>query len=133
MTYVSHATMGSKPMKPSAAQSMGSKSMKPTASAKPMPATAASAPTVAAASATTVAAASATTATPSGECRDVRHQAERANRNARCQNSYCFLLHGAFPNRTTKSHLCSQRSRTDLTNLTLFAAASFEMAKSRFH
>jgi hypothetical protein len=68
---------------------MGSKRMNPTASA--------TTPTVAAASAT-----AASTATLSGECRDVRHHAERANRDARSQNSYCFLLHGAFPNRSSK-------------------------------
>jgi hypothetical protein len=60
---------------------MGSKRMNPTASA----------------TTPTAAAASATTATLSGECRDIRHHAERANRNARCQNSYCFLLHGGSP------------------------------------
>jgi hypothetical protein len=35
--------------------------------------------------------------TPAGDCRSVRDDAKRANRNARCQNTYCFLLHGAFP------------------------------------
>jgi hypothetical protein len=77
MTRVSPATMGSKRMNPTAS---------------------ATTPTVAAASAT-----AASTATLSGECRDVRHHAERANRNARSQNSYCFLLHGAFPNRSSKT------------------------------
>jgi hypothetical protein len=36
-------------------------------------------------------------ATPMGECRDVRHDAKRAHRNARCQNAYSFLLHGVLP------------------------------------
>jgi hypothetical protein len=37
-------------------------------------------------------------ATPAGDCGSVRDNAKRANRNARCQNTYCFLLHGAFLN-----------------------------------
>jgi hypothetical protein len=32
-----------------------------------------------------------------GDCRNVSHDAKRANRNARCQNAYRFLLHDAFP------------------------------------
>jgi hypothetical protein len=36
--------------------------------------------------------------TPAGDCRSVRDDAKRANRNGRCQNAYCFLLHGAFLN-----------------------------------
>jgi hypothetical protein len=36
----------------------------------------------------------AASATPSGDRRDVRHDAERANRNARRENSYHFLVHG---------------------------------------
>jgi len=74
-----------KPMKPAAAESMGSKPVKSTASSKPMSAPAAKSMTTA------------TTATPSGKCRDVRHDAKRAHRNARRQNSYRSLLHGAFP------------------------------------
>jgi hypothetical protein len=90
MTHVSHATMSSKPVKPTAS----AKSMKTTAPTKAVPAPAAKPmPTPAA------------TTAPSGECRDVRHHAERANRDARYQNSYCFLPHGAFPNRTSKSPL----------------------------
>ncbi len=34
---------------------------------------------------------------PTGDCRDVRDEAKRANSNARCKNTYCFLLHDAFP------------------------------------
>jgi hypothetical protein len=41
-------------------------------------------------------------ATPMGECRAVRHDAKRANRNARCQNTYC-LPYGAFPTRSSKT------------------------------
>jgi hypothetical protein len=94
----------------------------PTPTAKPMPTpTAKSMPTP-----------TATTATPSGECRDVRHHAERANRNARGQNSYCFFPHGTFPTRSSKALRCSQRSRADATDITV-VAASFEMAKSKFH
>jgi hypothetical protein len=59
-------------------------------------ASAASAPTVAAASATT-------TATLSGECRDVRHHAERAHRDTCRQNAYRSLLHGTFPTRSSKA------------------------------
>ncbi len=55
---------------------------------------------------TTTAMAAATTAmaaaTPMGECRDVRHDAKRAHRNAYRQNSYRFLPHGAFPTRSSK-------------------------------
>jgi hypothetical protein len=36
-----------------------------------------------------------------GDCRNVRLDAKRANRNARCQKAYYFLLHDAFP--TSKS------------------------------
>lgn len=36
----------------------------------------------------------AASATPSGDRRDVRHDAERANRNARRENSYHFPVHG---------------------------------------
>jgi hypothetical protein len=74
----------------------------------------------------------ATTATLSGECRDVRHDAKRANRNACRQNSYCFLPHGAFPNRSLKPS-AARDARADLTDLTVVVAASFEMAKSKFH
>ena len=94
---MTHATMSSKPMKTTAAtQSMGSEPVKPTASAKSMgskPAPSAK-PMPAAATNSTAAAPA---ATPSSECRDVRHHAERTNRNARCQNSYSFLFHDAFP------------------------------------
>jgi hypothetical protein len=83
MTDVSPATVGSKPMKPT------SKSVKPTASA----------PTAA-----KVITATAATAEPSGECRAIHYDAERAHRNARCQNAYCFLLpHGALPTRSSKT------------------------------
>ena len=76
MTHVGPATMGGKPMKPTASAVKAGKSMKPTA------------PAVKATS----------TATPSGKCRGFRHDAKRAHRNARRQNSYHFLLHGAFHN-----------------------------------
>jgi hypothetical protein len=45
---------------------------------------------------TTVTTTAMAAATTMGECRDVRHDAKRAHRNAHRQNSYCFL-HGASP------------------------------------
>jgi hypothetical protein len=82
------------------------KSMEPTTSAvKPTtttPAVKATALAVKATATTPMPAASTPTTMPAtatpGECRAVRHDAKRANRNARCQNTYCFLLHGAFLN-----------------------------------
>jgi hypothetical protein len=46
--------------------------------------------------------ASATTTLP-GECRDVRHHAERAHRDTCRQNAYRSLLHGTFPTRSSKA------------------------------
>jgi hypothetical protein len=65
---------------------MGSKSMVPTESAMPATTTA---PAV-------KSAASTPTAMP-GDCRDVRHDAKRAHRDACRQNAYRSLLHGTFP------------------------------------
>jgi len=45
---------------------------------------------------TMAAAATAPTAMP-GDCRDVRHYAKRAHRNACGENAYRSLLHGTFP------------------------------------
>jgi hypothetical protein len=48
----------------------------------------------------------ATASTPTampGDCRDVRHDAKRAHRNARCQNAYRSLLHGTFPTGSSKT------------------------------
>ncbi len=104
MTEVGRATMGGKSMKPTAPAVKAGKST------TAMPATTPAAPTVkpskptastptpmpAASTPTTMPATAATT--PAGDCRSVRDDAKRANRNARCQNSYCFLLHGAFLN-----------------------------------
>jgi hypothetical protein len=84
MTKVGCAAVGGKPMKPTAP---AVKPSKPTATA--VKATASTAPAVKATAST------ATTATPC-DCRSVGDDAKRANRNARCQNTYCFLLHGAF-------------------------------------
>jgi hypothetical protein len=129
MTNVGQATMGSKRMNPTAsampAATPTAKPGKPTASAKPVP--------TPAAKSTPTPTPTATTATLSGERRDVRHHAERANRNARGQNTYCFLPHGTFPTRSSKALRCLQRSRADLTDLTVVAPASFEMAKSKYH
>jgi hypothetical protein len=64
--------------------------------------------------------------TPMGECRDVRHDAKRAHRNAHRQNSYCFL-HGASPIEVLKPSLAA-RAATDVTStshLTTISAASF--------
>jgi hypothetical protein len=78
------------------------KSMEPTTSAvKPttasaMKPTTASTVKAATASATMPATATAPTAM-TGDCRNVSYDAKRANRNARCQNAYRFLLHDAFP------------------------------------
>jgi hypothetical protein len=124
MTNVSRATKSMKPTEPAPTN------MPPTAAPTTMPAASTPATTPAASSTT---ATTATTATLSGECSDVRHHAERANRNARGQNAYRSLLHGTFPTRSSKALRCSQRSRAHLTDLTLVAAASFEMAKSKFH
>jgi hypothetical protein len=67
---------------------MGTKSMIPTASAakSSKPTTSAVIPT----------ASTAPTAMPS-DCRDVRHYAKRANRNAGRQNAYRSLLHRTSP------------------------------------
>jgi hypothetical protein len=80
---------------------MGSKSMVPTASAMPATTTA---PTV-------KSAASTPTAMP-GDCRDVRHDAKRAHRDARRQNAYRSLLHGTFPTRTSKVVGAAARATT---------------------
>jgi hypothetical protein len=128
MTHVSHATMSSKPVKPTAAatQSMGSEPVKPSASAEPVPAakstpTASAKPMPAAATKSTAAA----PATPSSECRDVRHHAERTNRNARCQNSYSFLFHDAFPVRSRQKVVASNAHKPTQPYLTIKPAKSF--------
>jgi len=48
------------------------------------------------------AATSASVAAP-GDCRSVRHDAKRANRNACRQNSYRSLRHGTLPTRNSKA------------------------------
>jgi hypothetical protein len=117
------------------AATMGCKTMEPAETA-PVPTTSAAVPT----------AAPTTPTVPTAFCdcrRDVRDDAKRAHGNARCQDTYCFLLHGAFPNhfllhgafpnQMSKSRLQLERSRADLTDLTVFAAASFPMTKPKFH
>jgi hypothetical protein len=73
--------------------------------------------------------ATASTATTPCDCRSVRDDAKRANRNARCQNSYCFSLHGAFPTRssTVGGGACEHRRHRHLhlTIVTIVSAASF--------
>jgi len=75
MTHVRPATMGGKPMKPAAS------AVKSSASA--VKATASTVTT--------------TSSVTTRDCRDVRHEAKRAHRDARCQNAYCFPRHGAYP------------------------------------
>ena len=88
---------------------MGSKSMKATA---PAVATTSAVPTTTSAMPTTSAVP--TTSTALCDRRSVRDDAKRANRNARCQNTYCFLVHGGFAQSTSKAS-GSQRSRADFT------------------
>jgi hypothetical protein len=67
--------------------------------------------------ATPVTTASVTTAsvtTAPGDCRGVRDDAKRANRNACRQNTYCSLLHGVFPQFRLLNSQGLQRSRADL-------------------
>jgi hypothetical protein len=91
MTNVSHATMGSKSMKPTT-------SAMPSAAPATVECSKPTAPAVKATAATPAAMSAAATSTPmSCECRDVRHEAKRAHRNTRRQNAYCLLLHDAFP------------------------------------
>ena len=110
---VRRVSMATPPMTNVRPATMGSKSMKATAP-------------VATTSATP------TTSTAFCDCRSVRDDAKRANRNARCQNTYCFLFHGGFAQSTSKAS-GSQRSRADLPNLTIADAASFSIGKSKFH
>ena len=88
MTKVGCAAVGGKPMKPTAT---AVKPSKPTATAVNP-----SKPT------TTAVKATASTATAPCDCRSVGDDAKRANRNARCQNTYC-LPHEAFPTRSSKT------------------------------
>ena len=74
MTHVRPATMGGKPMKPASAVKSSASAVKATAS-----------------TVTT------TSSVTTRDCRDVRHEAKRAHRDARCQNAYCFPRHGAYP------------------------------------
>jgi len=104
--------MGSKSMKPTASMRSAAstvkaaKSMEPTASAKSMkPTASAMKPTASTTPAVKPTASTAPTVKPTastptampGDCRNVSYDAKRANRNARCQNAYRFLLHDAFP------------------------------------
>ena len=120
-------SMATPPMTNVPAATMGSKSMKATATAV---ATTSAVPTTTSAMPTTSAVPTASTAFC--DCRSVRDDAKRANRNARCQNTYCFLFHGGFAQSTSKAS-GSQRSRADLPNLTIVDAASFGIGKPKFH
>ena len=92
MTHVGQATM--EPTMEPTAMPAAAPTVKPGAVKTTKP-TGMPAPTAMPAAATAMPAA-APTAMP-GNCRNVRHDAKRANRNARCQNAYYFLLHDAFP------------------------------------
>jgi hypothetical protein len=122
MTNVGQATMGSKPMVPTASAMPAAtptvKPSKPTATA--VPATTSTAPAV-------KATASTSTPTPFGKCRDIRHGAKRAHRNARGQNAYRSLLHGTFPTRRSKSsvRLHARAPHRSHLPLTVFARMSF--------
>jgi hypothetical protein len=88
MTHVGQATVGKSAAMPATASTVKS-------SSKP-----ATAVTTAPTSVTT--ATSASVAAP-GDCRSVRDDAKRANRNAGRQNSYRSLRHGTLPTRNSKA------------------------------
>jgi hypothetical protein len=97
---VSRKAMSAQPASAMPAATSAANSMEPTGSAmKPSKPTAA---TVKPSAATTSAVKPSASATPSGKCGDFRHDAKRAHCNARRQNSYHSLLHGAFPTRSSK-------------------------------
>ncbi len=70
-------------------------------------------PAVPTTSAVSTPSAESTSSTAFCDCRDVRHDAKRAHRNARCQDTYSFLRHGAFPN--LKSRPTTFGSRSEVT------------------
>jgi hypothetical protein len=122
---MANATMSGKPMVSTAsAMPAATPAMKPGKSTAPaVKATASTAPAVKATASTPTAmppAAAATTPMPAGDCRDVRDEAKRANRNARCQNAY-RPLHGALSLIEVGSNA---REPTHL-NVTVVSAASF--------
>jgi len=94
MTHVGQATMVATASAMPAATSAVNRG-------KPTPAVTASTPAVTASTAMP-AATSASVAAP-GDCRSVRHDAKRANRNACRQNSYRSLRHGTLPTRNSKA------------------------------
>jgi hypothetical protein len=98
MTHVGQATAGSKPAAMPATASTVKSSSKP-----------ATAVTTAPTSATT--ATSASVAAP-GDCRSVRNDAKRANRNACRQNAYRSLRHGTLPIRNSKAVGVAARATT---------------------
>jgi hypothetical protein len=123
MTHVGHATTGGKSMKPTASTVNAAKSMEPTASAMP---TTPAAPTVKSGKTTAAAVKSTTSTAPAvkptastptarpGDCRDVRHDAKRAHRNACRQNAYRSFLHGTIPSRSSKAVAVARDCYTDL-------------------
>jgi hypothetical protein len=60
-------------------------------------------PTASTSTAVPTATATSTPTAMSGDCRDVRHKAKRAHRNACRQNAYRSLCHGMIPTRTAVS------------------------------
>jgi hypothetical protein len=92
MTKVGCAAVGSKSMKPTAPAVKAGKSTTAMPATTPAPAVKPTASTAPAVKATATATAS--TATTPRDCRSVRDDAKCANRDARRQNSYCFLFHG---------------------------------------
>ena len=98
MTHVGQATM--EPTMESTAMPATAPTVKPavktTKPAMPAPTAAMPAAATAMPAAATAMPAAAATAMPR-DCRHVRHDAKRAHRNARCQNSNRSLLHGTFP------------------------------------
>ena len=114
MTHGGQATMVASAM-PATASTVKSSS-KPAARVK------STAPTSASASASAFAA--------PGDCRSVRDDAKRANRNAGRQNSYRSLGHGTLPTRNSKAvgvaaPATTARTSPHLTFITTMSAASF--------
>ena len=106
MTHVGQGTMGSTMVATASAMPAATSAVKRSKPTAPAVIATASTPTAmptAPTSATMPATASTPTAMPPSDCRDVRHDAKRAHRNACRQNAYRSLLHGTFPTRSSKA------------------------------
>ena len=144
MTEVGRATVGGKSMKPTASAVKAGKST------TAMPATTPAAPAVKPSKptaptvkptacpppkSTASTAKPATAATPPplaiAEASVTTQSAQTATLVARIP--IVFFLMARSPLRSSKALRRSQRSQADLTNITVVVAASFEMAKSKFH